>query len=68
MSLCSHGSCSARNLAHAPIPGPRTESYEEWNRRSGHAENCDPLKRDPSTDVWRLLVHLGIVEDETSAR
>lgn len=68
VSLCSHGSCSARNLVHDSIPGPRTESYEEWTRRSGHAENCDPLKRDPSTDVWRLLVHLGIVEDETSAR
>ncbi|WP_344049833.1 hypothetical protein [Streptomyces thermoalcalitolerans] len=43
---------------------PHTESYEQWTRRSGHAENCDPLKRDPSSDVWRLLVHLGIVKDE----
>jgi hypothetical protein len=26
----------------------------------GHAESCDPLCRDPSTDVWRLLQSLGI--------
>jgi hypothetical protein len=28
----------------------------------GHASHCDPLRRDPSTDVWRLLVELGVVE------
>lgn len=27
----------------------------------GHAANCDPLRRDPSTDVWRLIRSLGIV-------
>lgn len=27
----------------------------------GHVAHCDPLKRDPSTDVWQLLVALGIV-------
>jgi len=26
----------------------------------GHAVRCDPLKRDPSTDVWRLIECLGI--------
>ena len=26
----------------------------------GHAVHCDPLKRDPSTDVWRLIESLGI--------
>jgi hypothetical protein len=26
----------------------------------GHADGCDPLCRDPSTDVWRLLQSLGI--------
>jgi hypothetical protein len=26
----------------------------------GHADDCDPLRRDPSTDVWRLLQSLGI--------
>lgn len=27
----------------------------------GHAAGCDPLRRDPSTDVWRLIRSLGIV-------
>ncbi|MFD6323197.1 RloB family protein [Streptomyces sp. NPDC058442] len=66
VSACPHGGCSGRGLQHTPIPGPDTESYADWTRRSGHAENCDPLKRDPSTDVWRLLVQLGIVEDEAA--
>jgi hypothetical protein len=26
----------------------------------GHAAYCDPLRRDPSTDVWRLIECLGI--------
>jgi RloB-like protein len=26
----------------------------------GHADGCDPLYRDPSTDVWHLLQSLGI--------
>jgi RloB-like protein len=26
----------------------------------GHADHCDPLRRDPSTDVWRLIECLGI--------
>jgi hypothetical protein len=28
--------------------------------QDGHAEHCDPLKRDPSTDMWRLIESLGI--------
>jgi len=27
----------------------------------GHATHCDPLHRDPSTDVWQLLTELGVV-------
>lgn len=27
---------------------------------AGHADECDPLRRDPSTDVWRLIRALGI--------
>jgi hypothetical protein len=27
----------------------------------GHMTHCDPLQRDPSTDVWQLLVELRIV-------
>jgi hypothetical protein len=29
---------------------------------AGHASHCDPLRRDPSTDVWRFLVALGVVK------
>jgi len=29
-----------------------------------HAEHCDPLNRDPSADVWRLLEALGIPVSE----
>ncbi|MER5840485.1 RloB family protein [Streptomyces prasinus] len=64
---CPHGACSARGLEHGPIPPAHVETYEEWTRRSGHAGNCDPLGRDPTSDVWRLLVHLGIIQDETPA-
>ncbi|MGW0751414.1 RloB family protein [Streptomyces sp. NPDC002587] len=60
VDMCPHGTCSAKNLSLDKIPGPRTETYEQWNRRSGHADGCDPLKRDPSTDLWRLLASLGI--------
>jgi len=28
----------------------------------GHADHCEPIRRDPSTDVWRLLVELGVVD------
>jgi len=28
---------------------------------AGHAADCDPLRRDPSTDVWRLIQSLGIM-------
>jgi hypothetical protein len=27
---------------------------------SGHADTCDPLRRDPSTDIWRFIESLGI--------
>lgn len=32
------------------------------SERGGHADHCDPLRRDPSTDVWQLVVELGIVD------
>lgn len=28
---------------------------------TGHGSDCDPLRRDPSTDLWRLIESLGIV-------
>ncbi|MFD5617296.1 RloB family protein [Streptomyces yangpuensis] len=67
VDMCPHGTCSAKNLSLDKIPGPGTETYEEWNRRSGHADDCDPLKRDPSTDMWRLLASLGIGTRKTQA-
>ncbi|MGQ4511808.1 RloB domain-containing protein [Streptomyces sp. DW26H14] len=67
VGLCPHGGCSGRDLPAGPIPGPGAETYAQWTRRSGHAENCDPLKRDPSSDMWRLLARLGVgVEKETA--
>ncbi|HZN17513.1 MAG TPA: RloB family protein [Micromonosporaceae bacterium] len=36
-------------------------STGECSASKGHAAHCDPLRRDPSTDMWRLLVELGIV-------
>lgn len=32
------------------------------NENSGHASHCDPLCRDPSTNVWELLVALKIID------
>ncbi|HEV8559591.1 MAG TPA: RloB family protein [Actinophytocola sp.] len=32
------------------------------NENDGHADHCDPLCRDPSTDMWELLVALKIIE------
>jgi hypothetical protein len=34
---------------------------------TGHATTCDPLKRWPSTDVWRLLTALGIAGSPSPA-
>ncbi|MCZ0209045.1 RloB family protein [Streptomyces sp. UMAF16] len=59
-----HGGCSARGLTVERIPA-EGEPYDDWTRRTGHAPGCDPALRDPSADVWRLLVSLGIGTDET---
>lgn len=32
------------------------------NKNDGHADHCDPLRRDPFTGVWELLVALKIIE------
>ncbi|MFF3789499.1 RloB family protein [Streptomyces sp. NPDC001981] len=61
VSQCEHGSCKA-NLAktRAFERGNARKSTAAWAARSGHATDCPVLSRDPSTDVWRLLVSLGI--------
>ncbi|MGJ5800267.1 RloB family protein [Streptomyces europaeiscabiei] len=64
VNQCEHGGCKADNRKPKPVPrGSVPESDRKWAARSGHAEDCPVLKRDPSTDVWRLLVSLGIVDD-----
>ncbi|MGW6154145.1 RloB family protein [Streptomyces sp. NPDC055144] len=71
LAQCEYGACKA---AQAKIVPPRQHYDEEvavppspkpperWAARSGHAPGCQVLDRDPSTDVWRLLVSLGITE------
>lgn len=34
----------------------------ECSEVDGHMDHCEPLRRDPSTDVWRLLVSLKIID------
>lgn len=46
---CPHGGCAATQS-----PAGVTSHH------GGHAPTCDPLRRDPSTDVWRLLASLDI--------
>ncbi|MFB7953015.1 RloB family protein [Streptomyces sp. NPDC056045] len=61
---CEHGSCKANRFRYKPVdPSDPPLSVEEWSARSGHAADCPVLDRDPSTDVWRLLIRLGIVDD-----
>lgn len=62
VSSCAHGFCEPGHAKTEPVgddAGP--QSTQEWAARSGHAPACPVLQRDPSTDVWRLLVALGIV-------
>lgn len=63
---CEHGLCkgnNAKTFAYGRDKPPK--STTAWAARSGHAHDCEVLRRDPSTDVWRLVVRLGIVEDPT---
>ncbi|MGY1456099.1 RloB family protein [Streptomyces sp. SS8] len=57
---CPHGACSARRADAGPIRPGVSETYGKWVARTGHAADCDPLRRDPSTEVWRLLTALDI--------
>lgn len=74
VSQCEHGSCKGSPSQYKADPVDRTspenpdhlpQSPRKWAARSGHAMDCKVLDRDPSTDVWRLLVSLSIEEDET---
>lgn len=62
VGMCEHGDCKGSRADAKPVGrDARTESSARWSARSGHSEHCPALKRDPSTDVWRLLAALGIV-------
>ncbi|MFE2598164.1 RloB family protein [Streptomyces sp. NPDC059396] len=66
VSQCEHGSCKAGNAkTYAYGRDNPPKSTQAWAARSGHAHDCEVLRRDPSTDVWRLVVSLGIVPDPT---
>lgn len=71
LAQCEYGACKAAQAKivpprqryddEVPVP-PSPKPPERWAARSGHAPGCQMLDRDPSTDVWRLLVSLGITE------
>lgn len=61
VDACAHGACRAAQADTSAADRDRSMcSTEAWAARSGHAPDCPLLRRDPSTDVWRLLVSLGI--------
>jgi hypothetical protein len=62
VGACPHGACKAGQARTKPVSREATPaSPANWSARSGHAPHCPALKRDPSTDVWRLLAALGVV-------
>ncbi|MGA4839466.1 RloB family protein [Streptomyces sp. G45] len=73
LAQCEHGACKPsqakivkprRNADGVVVARPGPKPPHQWAARSGHAPDCPVLGRDPSTDVWRLLVSLGIKEKE----
>ena len=65
VASCAQGACKPGQAKTDPVDheaGP--QSPREWAARSGHVPECPILRRDPSTDVWRLLIALGIHPDE----
>ncbi|MFJ3966619.1 RloB family protein [Streptomyces parvus] len=66
VSQCEHGSCKASNAKTNRFSRENPpKTTPAWAARSGHAHDCETLRRDPSTDVWRLIVSLGIVKDSS---
>ncbi|MFG2783050.1 RloB family protein [Streptomyces prunicolor] len=70
VTQCEYGSCKGSQANWTPVdrispenPDYLPQSPRKWAARSGHAPDCPVLSRDPSTDVWRLLVSLDITED-----
>lgn len=64
VDACAHGACNAEQATSHPVGRyAANDSSAAWLARSGHAPGCPVLRRDPSTDVWRLLATLGLVPD-----
>ncbi|WBB62892.1 RloB family protein [Streptomyces sp. WMMC500] len=62
VNSCEYGTCQFKHARSRPRDRAHAaQSTAQWTARSGHAPGCPVLKRDPSTDVWRLLACLGIV-------
>lgn len=63
VNACPHGDCKAGRAQTDRVRSGMAESVDrpQWSARSGHSAHCSELGRDPSSDVWRLLVNLGIV-------
>lgn len=69
VAACAHGLCKPADAKTEPVDrAGEPWSYQDWAARAGHARSCPVLQRDPSTDVWRLLVALGIGERAGGAR
>jgi hypothetical protein len=62
VDACAHSACNAKKAKSNPVDrSAPDEPSVAWLARSGHAPGCPVLRRDPSTDVWRLLATLGLV-------
>ncbi|HUR05249.1 MAG TPA: RloB domain-containing protein [Nonomuraea sp.] len=65
VASCAHGRCKPGHAKTEPVGrDAEPQTAQQWMARSGHAPDCQVLQRDPSTDMWRLLVALGIHTDE----
>lgn len=66
VSSCPHGRCTPGRAKTDPVDrAADPQSPQQWAARSGHAPECPILHRDPSTDLWRLLVSLGICSSDS---
>ncbi|MER5552187.1 RloB family protein [Streptomyces sp. NPDC002793] len=60
---CEHDRCEVKSTRKDRYRWPGApERPDPLIPQSGHAPDCPVLDRDPSTDVWRLLVSLEIVD------
>lgn len=59
---CPQGACSPHAARITDLTAGGGDQ-SEGAHCTGHAAECDPLLRDPSSDVWRLLARLGIGDD-----